>query len=83
MALYWTSSYSNIPNRWELAERAYGDRAEEMVDTYVMGRHLYRGGEGWVLEPSTAPTVGFEPGGLAVAASVRCVAEASDRAPEG
>ena len=83
MALYWTSSYSNIPNRWELAERAYGDRAEEMVDTYVMGRHLYRGGEGWVLEPSTAPTVGFEPGGPAVAASVRCVAEASDRAPEG
>jgi len=72
-ALYWTSSYSNIPNRWELAEQTYGDRAEEMVDTYVMGRHLYRAGDGWVLEPSTAPTVGFEPGGPAIAATVRCV----------
>ncbi len=73
MAIYWTSSYSNVENRWELAEQMYGDRAEEMVDTYVMGRHLYRAREGWVLEPSTAPTVGFEEGGPAIAASVRCV----------
>ncbi len=78
MALYWTSSYSNTPNRWELAEQMYGDRAEEMVDTYVMGRHLYRAGEGWVLEPSTAPTIGFEQGGPAIAASVRCVRRADN-----